>query len=74
MAGAETILFAVVIPPPQLKVAPPAVDEAVKVSLVFEQVKMLGVEMLAEGELVFCSIDVEPVLVHPLAGFVTVTV
>jgi hypothetical protein len=74
VAGEEIVFAAVVIPPPQLKVAPPVVDEAVKVSLVKVQVKTAGTAMLAFGVVIFCVTVVEVVLVQPLAGLVTVTV
>ena len=44
---------AVVIPPPQLKVAPAVVDVAVKVSLVFKQFKTVGGLMPAFGAVMF---------------------
>ena len=47
------VLVAVVIPPPQLNVAPPVDDEAVKVSLVVEQVRIPGEAMLALGAVIF---------------------
>ena len=72
--GTETVLAAVVMPPPQLNVAPVVVDDAVKVSLVVVQVRTTGVAMLALGKLMFCVTVVEAVLVHPLVGSVTVTV
>ena len=52
-AGDETVLVAVVTPAPQLKVAPPVVDEAVNVSLVTEQVKIEGGAILALGTVMF---------------------
>ena len=51
--GKETVFVAVVIPPPQLKVAPPVVDDAVNVSLVLVQVRIAGAAMLALGMAVF---------------------
>ena len=74
MAGAETDFVVVVTPPPQLKVAPPVVDEAVKFSEVNEHVKTEGAAILALGAVVFCVTVALAVLVHPLAGSVTVTV
>ena len=68
------MLFAVVTPPPQLKVAPPVVDEAARTSLVVVQVKTAGAAILALGEVMFCMTVVEAVFVQPLTGFVTVTV
>ena len=65
---------AVVTPPPQLKVAPPVVEEAVKVSLVVLQVKTAGALTLALGTVVFCVTVADAVLVQPLTGLVTVTV
>ena len=40
-------------PAPQLNVTPPVVDEAVKVSLVVEQVKTTGILILTLGMLPF---------------------
>ncbi len=51
--GAEIVFVAVVIPPPQLKVAPPVVEEAVNVSPVFVQVKTDGAATLALGAVMF---------------------
>ena len=73
MAGDEIVLVAVVTPPPQLKMAPTVVDEAVSVSLNVVQVKVVGAAMLAFGTAVFCVTTALAVLVQPLAGFVTVT-
>ena len=53
VAGADTIFVVVVIPPPQLKVAPPVVEDAVNVSLVVEQVKTTGADTLALGAAIF---------------------
>ena len=47
------MLVVVVFPPPQLKVTPPVVDDAVSVSLVVEQVSATGVLMLTLGKLPF---------------------
>ena len=66
--------MAVVLPPPQLKVAPPVVDEAVRVSLVVVQFKTTGAAILALGAVIFWATVAEAVAVHPFAGFVTVTV
>ena len=74
MDAEETTLVGVVTPPPQLKVAPPVVDEAVNVSLGDEQVKTVGDDMLALGTAIFCATVVDAVMVHPFAGSVTVTV
>ena len=65
---------AVVIPPPQLKVAPAVVDVAVKVSLVFKQFKTVGGLMPAFGAVMFCVTVTKAVAVHPFEGSVTVTV
>ena len=53
MAGVVTVFVAVVIPAPQLNVAPPFVDDAVNVSLVIVQVKTVGAAMLALGAVIF---------------------
>ena len=53
VAGVVMTLFAVITPPPQLKVAPPVVEEAVSVSLVVVQVKAVGAAMLALGMTMF---------------------
>ena len=53
MPGVVTVLVVVVLPPPQLKVAPRVVDEAVKVSVVLVQVKTVGAPMLALGAVIF---------------------
>ena len=65
---------AVVSPPPQLKVAPAVVEEAVNVSLVLAHVSMPGAAMLALGGVRFSVTLAKAVLVHPLEGSVTVTV
>ena len=62
------------MPPPQLNVAPPVVDEAVKVTLVVAQFKTAGAAMLAFGAVIFCVTVAEAELVQPLDGSVTVTV
>jgi hypothetical protein len=67
-------LVAVVIPPPQLNVAPPVVEEAVSVSEVVVQVKGTGGAMLTLGVVMFWVTVVDAVLVQPLAVSVTVTV
>ena len=64
----------VVIPPPQLNVAPAVVDEAVKVSVGDEQVIGEGVAILALGAAIFCVTVVDVVVVQPLDGSVAVTV
>ena len=68
------MLVAVVIPPPQLNVAPPVVEDAVNTSLVTVHVNAEGAAILALGALVFCVTIAEAVLVQPFAGLVTVTV
>ena len=62
-----------VIPPPQLNVALFVVDEAVSVSLVVVHVNVTGADILALGEVMFCTTVAELVPVHPLAASVTVT-
>ena len=49
MPMAETVLVAVVTPPPQLKVAPVVVDEAVKGTDNVVQVSCAGVAILTLG-------------------------
>ena len=49
----EAVFVAVVIPPPQLNVAPPVVDDAVNISLVVEQVKIIGAATPALGGVMF---------------------
>ena len=73
VAGIEIEFVAVVIPPPQLKVAPPVLDDAVKVSLVFVQVRIAGAAMLTFGAVIFCAMVTEEATEQPLAGLVTVT-
>jgi hypothetical protein len=43
----------VVLPPPQLNVAPVVVDDAVSVTLVTKQVNVAGTAMLAFGGVMF---------------------
>ena len=74
VAGLVTVWLAVVIPPPQLNVAPLVVDDAAKTSLVAAQVKTVGGAMLALGAVIFCVTVADAVLVQPLPGLVTVTV
>ena len=74
MAGADTDFVAVVTPPPQLNVAPPVVDEAVRFSVVNVHVKTEGAAILALGAVMFCVTVALALLVHPLDGSVTVTV
>lgn len=68
------MLFAVVIPPPQLKAAPAVVDVAVNTSLVVVQLKGTGVMIPASGVLTFCATETEAELTQPLPGSVTETV
>ena len=63
----------VVLPPPQLNVAPVVVDDAVRVTLLTEQVNVAGTAMLALGGVTICVTVCEAVAVQPLVGFVTVT-
>jgi hypothetical protein len=72
--GVVIVWVAVVMPPPQLKVAPPVVEVAVRVSLVITQVKTVGGLMAALGAVMFWVTVTVAVEVHPLAGLVTVTV
>ena len=53
VAGDETVFVAVVMPPPQLNVAPTVVEDAVSVSLVVEHVKTTGADTLAFGAVIF---------------------
>ena len=64
----------VVIPPPQLKVTPPVLDEAMSVSLLFKQVNTVGDVMLAPGAVIFWVTVVVALLVQPFDGSVAVTV
>ena len=66
--------MAVVTPPPQLKVAPLVVDEAVKVSVVVVQVKAAGAAILALGATIFCITATDADAVQLLDGSVTITV
>jgi len=68
------VLVAVVIPPPQLKVAPPVVEVAARVSLVLVQVKTVGGLIPELGAVMFWVTVTEAVPVHPFAVSVTVTV
>lgn len=72
--GPVTVLLTVVTPPPQLKVAPVVVEEAVSVSVVVVQVKVTGAAMAELGGVVFWVTVTDAVLVHPFDGSVTVTV
>ena len=47
------VLVEVVIPPPQLKAAPPVLDDAVRDSLVLVQVNTAGGAILAFGAVIF---------------------
>ena len=62
------------MPPPQLKVAPPVLEDAVIVSLSVEQVNVPGAAMLALGAAIFWATVADAVLVQPFTGLVTVTV
>ena len=62
------------IPPPQLKVAPVVVDEAVNVTVNAEQVKIAGGAINALGVAIFCVTIDDAVFVHPLPGSITVTI
>ena len=53
MPGEDIVFVAVVIPPPQLKVAPPVVEDAVNTSLVTVQFKTTGAATLAFGAVIF---------------------
>ena len=68
------VLVEVVIPAPQLKVAPVVVEDAVSTWLIDEQVRTPGVAMLAFGVVMFCVTVVVAVCVQPFDGSVTVTV
>ena len=74
VAGDEMVLVAVVTPPPQLKVAPPVVDDALNISLRVVQFNTVGAATLALGAVRFWLTVVDAVLVQPLPGSVTVTV
>ena len=50
------------------------VDEAVIVTLVTAQVKVAGGAILRLGLVIFCETVADELVVHPLAGSVTVTV
>ena len=63
----------VVIPPPQLYVAPTVDEDAVIVTLRKVQVNVAGGAMLTFGVVIFCVTMVEAEAVHPFAGSVTVT-
>ena len=60
-------------PPPQSKVAPVVVEEAVKVSDVLVHVRTVGADILAFGTVTFCATVTVAELVQPLEGFVAVT-
>ena len=68
------VFVAVVIPPPQLKVAPLVVDEAVMVWVVFVQVRTTGGAIEALGGVTVWVTVTDEELVQPLLGSVTVTV
>ena len=67
------MLVFVVFPPPQSKVAPAVVEDAVNVELVLVHVSTAGVATLAFGTTILCVTVVEAAAVHPLAGSVAVT-
>jgi hypothetical protein len=66
-------LVAVVMPPPQLNVAPPVVDVALSVSLVLVQVKTVGGLMAELGVVIFWVTVTDAEVVQLLEGSVTVT-
>jgi len=63
----------VVIPPPQLNVAPPVVEDAVNVSLKVAQVRIPGEAIAALGGVLVWITFTEAEAVQPFAGSVTVT-
>ena len=67
-------MVVVVLPPPQLNVAPVVVDDAIRFTLVTEQVNVAGTAILALGGVTVCVTVCVAVAVHPFAGSVTVTV
>ena len=73
-AGDVIVFVAVVMPEPQLNVAPPVVEDAVSVTLVTVHVKVAGAAMLAFGAVIFWATAALAVVVQPLLGSVTVTV
>ena len=73
MLGIVTVLVAVVTPPPQSKVAPAVVEDALNVWLVLVQVNMPGAAMLAFGALIFWVTVVDADVEQLLDGSVTVT-
>ena len=68
-----TVLVAVVMPPPQLNVAPAVVELAVNVVLVVVHVSGAGGAMLTFGGVMFWITVIDAVAVHPLPGSVAVT-
>ena len=73
-AGDVIVFVAVVMPEPQLNVAPPVVEDAVSVTLVTVHVKVAGAAMLAFGGVTIWFTDTDALVVQPLTGSVTVTV
>ena len=71
--GADTDFVAVVIPPPQLNVAPTVDEDAVIVTLRTVQVSIAGGAMLTFGVVIFCVTVADADAVHPFEGSVTVT-
>ena len=67
------MFVAVVIPPPQLNVAPGVVDDAAMLWLVNAQVNTAGVAILTLGDTMFWVTLAEAVFVQPFVGSVTVT-
>ena len=63
-----------VIPPPQLNVAPVVVDDATSPWLVNAQVNTIGIAILTLGNTMFCVTIADAVLTQPVDGSVTVTV
>ena len=74
VVGLETDFVAVVTPPPQLKVAPPVVDDAVNVTLAFVQVNDAGAAILALGGVFKVSVPLPVTAPQALPLYVTVYV
>lgn len=68
------MLVGVVIPPPQLNVAPVVAEEAVSISVVAVQVNPVEGAMLAFGGVISWPTVTDAEAVHPFAGAVAVTV
>ena len=66
-------MVAVVMPPPQLNVAPGVVEPAVRVTLVMVQVSSAGGAIVTFGTVMFWVTVVVVVAVQLLAGSVTIT-